>query len=49
VQGEQAEALDCLEKAVDLGFGLRGWIQNDSDLISLHGDPRFEAIVQRLG
>jgi serine/threonine protein kinase/Tfp pilus assembly protein PilF len=49
VQGEQAEALDCLQKAVDLGFGLRGWIQNDSDLISLHGDPRFEAIVQRLG
>jgi serine/threonine protein kinase/tetratricopeptide (TPR) repeat protein len=49
VQGERAEALACLEKAVDLGFGLRGWIQNDSDLVSLHGEPRFEAIVQRLG
>ncbi len=49
VQGERAEALDCLEKAVNFGFGLRGWIQNDADLMSLHGDPRFEAIVQRLG
>jgi Flp pilus assembly protein TadD len=49
VQGERAEALDCLEKAVNLGFGLRGWIQNDSDLTSLRGDPRFEAILQKLG
>jgi len=48
VQGERAEALDCLEKAVNLGFGLRGWVENDADLISLHGDPRFEAVLQRL-
>jgi len=49
VQGERAEALDCLEKAVNLGFGLRGWVENDADLISLRGDPRFEAVLQRLG
>ncbi len=48
VQGERAEALDCLEKAVDLGFGLRGWVENDSDLTSLHGDPRFQAVLERL-
>jgi hypothetical protein len=49
VQGERDEALDCLEKAVNLGFGLRGWVENDSDLVSLHGDPRFDAVLQRLG
>jgi serine/threonine protein kinase/Tfp pilus assembly protein PilF len=48
VQGEREEALDCLEKAVNLGFGLRGWVENDSDLASLHGDPRFDAVLQRL-
>jgi serine/threonine protein kinase/Flp pilus assembly protein TadD len=48
VQGEREEALDCLEKAVDLGFGLRGWIENDSDLASLHEEPRFKAVLQKL-
>jgi hypothetical protein len=45
VQGEREEALDCLEKAVQLGFGLRGWIENDADLASLRGHPRFEAVL----
>ena len=48
VQGERDEALDCLEKAVNLGFGLRGWVENDADLASLHGDPRFQAVLQKL-
>jgi serine/threonine protein kinase/tetratricopeptide (TPR) repeat protein len=48
VQGEPEDALSCLEKAVQLGFGLRGWIENDPDLTSLRGDPRFQAILARL-
>ncbi len=48
VQGERDEAFDCLEKAVNLGFGLRGWVENDADLASLHGDPRFQAVLQKL-
>jgi serine/threonine protein kinase/Flp pilus assembly protein TadD len=48
VEGQREEALDSLEKAVQLGFGLRGWIENDSDLVSLHGDPRFEAVLKKL-
>jgi hypothetical protein len=46
VQGESEEALDCLEKAVQLGFGLRGWIENDADLVSLRADPRFQALLE---
>ena len=46
VQGEREEAFDCLEKAVRLGFGLRGWIEKDADLVSLRGDPRFQALLE---
>ncbi|HLB55651.1 MAG TPA: protein kinase, partial [Gemmatimonadales bacterium] len=42
------EALDCLEKAVQNGFGHREWIEHDSDLDALRGDPRFEALKKRL-
>ncbi len=42
------DAIDCLEKAVSLGFGHKGWIQNDSDLVSLHSHPRFQALLQGL-
>jgi tetratricopeptide (TPR) repeat protein len=48
VQGEHDEAISCLEKAVQLGFGLREWIENDTDLESLHSDPRYQAVLQRM-
>ncbi|MGH7536995.1 MAG: TPR end-of-group domain-containing protein [Gemmatimonadales bacterium] len=48
VQGERDAALTRLEKAVQLGFGLRGWIENDSDLAPLRDDPRFQAALDRL-
>ena len=48
VQGEREEALACLEKAVQLGFGLRGWVENDSDLASIRDDPRFQAALDKL-
>jgi TolB-like protein/Flp pilus assembly protein TadD/tRNA A-37 threonylcarbamoyl transferase component Bud32 len=48
VQGEREAALTSLEKAVQLGFGLRGWIENDSDLASLRDDPRYQAILQQV-
>ena len=49
IQGERNEAIACLEKSVDLGFGMREWIENDSDFASLRGDPQFQKILDRLG
>jgi len=49
LQGEAERAIDLLERAVELGWGDRAWIATDSDLKSLHGDPRFEALLARLG
>jgi TolB-like protein/Flp pilus assembly protein TadD len=48
VQGESEEALDCLEKSVRLGFGLRGWIENDADLVSLRSHPRYQALLESM-
>jgi len=42
------DALACLDKAVQNGFGHREWFDNDSDLASLRDDPRFQALRQKL-
>jgi serine/threonine protein kinase/tetratricopeptide (TPR) repeat protein len=42
------EAVECLEKATQNGFGHREWIENDSDLNSLRQDPRFQALLKRM-
>jgi serine/threonine protein kinase/Flp pilus assembly protein TadD len=42
------DAITSLDKAVQNGFGHREWIDNDSDLDSLRGDPRFDAVRKRL-
>jgi serine/threonine protein kinase/Tfp pilus assembly protein PilF len=42
------EAIDCLEKAVQNGFGHREWLEHDSDLDNIRTDPRFLALAKRL-
>jgi serine/threonine protein kinase/Tfp pilus assembly protein PilF len=42
------EAIDCLEKAINNGFGFKQWIENDSDLDPLRSRPRFLALLKRL-
>ena len=48
-QGRRDEAITLLEQAVE--HGLPGWVilgmDKDPDLKSLHGDPRFEALVAK--
>jgi serine/threonine protein kinase/Tfp pilus assembly protein PilF len=46
--GRHDDAIMGLEKAVKNGFGHREWIENDPDLQSLRGDPRFEALRKQL-
>jgi len=46
--GETEDALSCLERAVQGGFGLKGWVENDPDLIPLRGHPRFQTLLSSL-
>jgi adenylate cyclase len=42
------QSLDCLESAVDKGYGHKEWIEHDSDFISLRDNPRFKSILERM-
>ena len=46
--GRSDDAIACLEQAIRNGFGHREWLDNDSDLDSLRGDPRFQALRSKL-
>ena len=48
VLGNRERALEYLDAAVRYGRGNLGWIEHDTDFVSLRGDPRFESIVDRL-
>ena len=46
--GEIEVALDLLEKAVDGGFGLRQWWENDPDMDPLRDHLRFKRLLEKL-
>jgi tetratricopeptide (TPR) repeat protein len=48
VLGDRDDALAMLDQAVRHGRGNLEWIEKDPDFDTLRGDPRFEAIVNRL-
>lgn len=45
--GHVQQALDSLEKSVELGFDVAGYLDDDDDLASLRGNSRFEALRAR--
>jgi Flp pilus assembly protein TadD len=47
-QGDKERAVDLLERAVNLGWGDRAWMEHDSDLDPLHDHPRFQALISRI-
>jgi Flp pilus assembly protein TadD len=46
--GRKDDALDALQKAVELGYRDADWMRVDEDLHSLCGDHRFQRILQQL-
>jgi Flp pilus assembly protein TadD len=46
--GSSNEAIDHLDKAIQNGFGQREWLENDSALDSIRGEPRFQALLRKL-
>jgi tetratricopeptide (TPR) repeat protein len=46
--GRSEQAIACLERAVDKGFGHREWIDNDPDLNSIRDNPKYQAIVDAI-
>lgn len=46
--GESERALKLLEKAINLGWGDRAWLETDSDLDSLRSNPRFQSLLDRI-
>jgi adenylate cyclase len=48
LSGDRELAFRYLQRAVDLGYGHVDWLLNDNDLVPLHGDPRFEQLLERL-
>jgi tetratricopeptide (TPR) repeat protein len=47
--GHGAKALDALERSIDLGYDDPDHLLADGDLKSLWDEPRFRALVVRLG
>ena len=47
LQGKTDEAIDCLDKAMTHAFWYKRWAKNDSDLDSLRGSPRFQALMDK--
>jgi len=46
--GRATDALDSLERAVELGYDDPEWMSRDEDLKSLHGEDRFEALLREI-
>ena len=42
------DAMNCLERAVDKGFGHKEWIDHDPDLDPLRNNLRFQALSQAM-
>jgi len=47
LEAKRDEAFARLRVAIDHGYGADQWMQQDEDLQSLHGDPRFDALGAR--
>jgi len=44
---EPERAIEALDQAFEAGYTNVVWLKNDPDLVSLHGLPEFQAMLQR--
>jgi TolB-like protein/Flp pilus assembly protein TadD len=42
--GQTDDALDCLERAIQNGYGHRAWLDMDTDLDSIRDHPKFQSL-----
>ena len=47
--GEKEKALDNLEKAYENGAFMLAWVKTDPNFDSLHSEPRYQALVKKMG
>lgn len=48
LKGQTAKAIESLNKSIDLGYDDLEWMLQDDDLISLHDNDKFKALVYKL-
>ncbi len=48
IAGQPESALDFVERSVRAGMNRLGWLRNDSNLDSIRGDARFQAVLEEL-
>ena len=46
--GDAEKALDHLSRVLLAGFSHKEWVENDGDLTSLHGHPRFQELLDQM-
>ncbi|HYK44240.1 MAG TPA: tetratricopeptide repeat protein, partial [Parafilimonas sp.] len=46
--GDKERALDVLERAVDLGYGKKDWMENDPDYDNIRHESRFKELMERI-
>lgn len=46
--GMREQAIDCEERAVHNGLTQKGWLEHDSNLDPLRGEPRFQTLLRSL-
>lgn len=44
--GKKEKSLEALSRSLELGYDDYEWMKKDSDLAALHGDPRFESMLE---